>query len=109
MNERYEYEGEPLNRSIVRAIFRKCLVDSDVHRAINPQQGSLTVLEFKENISQYHQHNGGAPTHLRDPRCYCYSSLCELEAEVRAERDRSTRPHYWKLIPCYEDDTPVED
>ena len=107
MNERYEYEGKPLNRPIVRAVFRKCLVDREVHRAINPRQNSLTVLEFKENISQYHQRNGGAPTQLRDPRCYCYSSLRELEAKGRAERDRASRPHYWKLIPCYEDDTPV--
>ena len=103
----YEYKGQPLNRPIVRAILRKCLIDRGVHRAINPLQVSLTVLEFKENISQYHQSNGGAPPQLRDPRCYCYSSLCELEAKGRAERDKESKPHYWKLIPCYEDDTPV--
>ena len=101
MNERYEYEGEPLNRLIVRAILRKSLVDRDVHRAINPQQVSLTVLEWKENISQYHQRNGGEPTQLRDPRAYCYSSLRELE-HGRAERYRESRTDYWKLIPCYE-------
>ena len=100
----YEHEGKPLNRSIVRAIFRKCLVDRDVHRAINPQQVSLTVLEFKENISQYHQRNGGAPPQLVDRRRYCYSSLRELEAKGRAERDKESKPHYWKLIPSYENE-----
>ena len=104
----YEHRGEPLNRTIIRAILRRCLVDRDVHRTINPQQRSLTVLEFKENISQYHQRNGGAPTQLRDRRAYCYSELRELEEQGRAERNRGSRTHYWKLIPCYEDDTPVE-
>ncbi len=99
----YEHRGEPLNRPIIRAIFRKCLVDRDVHRAINPQQVSLTVLEFKENISQYHQRNGGAPPRLLDPRAYCYSSLRELEGQERAERYRESGRDYWKLIPCYED------
>ena len=55
MNERYEYEGEPLNRLIVRAILRKCLVDTDVHRAINPQQVSrstrLTFHQIKLQLS----------------------------------------------------------
>ena len=108
MNEQYEYEGDNLNRPIIRAILRKCLVDRDVHRTINPQQGSLTVLKFKKNISQYHQRNGGAPTQLRDPRWYCYSELCELEEQERAERYRESGKDYWKLIPCYEDNTPVE-
>ena len=98
----YEYRGEPLNRLIVRAILRKCLVDTDVHREINPQQVSLAVLEWKENISQYHQRNGGAPTQLLDRRVYCYSSLRELEEQGRAERYRESRTDYWKLIPCYE-------
>ena len=96
----YEHRGRPLNRDIVRDILRKCLVDRDVHGEINPQQVSLTVLEFKENISQYHQHNGGEPTQLRDPRAYCYSELRELEKQGKAERDRESKPHYWKLIPC---------
>ena len=108
MNEQYEYEGDNLNGPIVRAILRKCLVDRDVHRTINPQQVSLTVLEFKENISQYHQHNGGAPTQLLDRRAYCYNNLCELEGQERAERYRESGRDYWKLIPCYEDNTPVE-
>ena len=97
----YEHRGEPLNLPIVRAILRKCLVDRDVHRTINPQQNSLTVLEFKAKIQQYHQRNGGAPPQLKDPRAYCYSELCELEKQGRAERDRESKPHYWKLIPCY--------
>jgi hypothetical protein len=105
----YKHRGKPLNRPIIRAILRKCLVDRDVHRAINPQQNSLTVLEFKENISQYHQRNGGAPPQLRDPRCYCYSSLRELEGQGRAERCRKSRSHYWKLIPSYEDNTQSEE
>ena len=104
----YEHRGQPLNRPIIRAILRKCLVDRDVHRAINPQQKSLTVLEFKENISQYHQYNGGAPPQLLDPRAYCYSSLRELKGQERAERYRESGRDYWKLIPCYEDNTPVE-
>ena len=54
--ETYEHRGKPLNRPIIRAI-RKCLVDRDVHRAINWQQKSLTVLEFKAKIQQYHQRN----------------------------------------------------
>ena len=98
----YEHRGEPLNRTIVRAILRKCLVDTDVHRAINPQQVSLTVMEWKENISQYHQRNGGEPTQLRDPRAYCYSSLRELQEQGRAKRYRESRTDYWELIPCYE-------
>ena len=108
MNEQYEYEGDNLNGPIIQAILRKCLVDRDIHRTINPQQVSLTVLEFKKNISQYHQRNGGAPTQLRDRRAYCYSSLCELEGQERAERYRESGKDYWKLIPCYEDNTPVE-
>ena len=76
MNERYEYEGEPLNRLIVRAILRKCLVDTDVHRAINPQQVSLTVLEWKENISQYHQRKRGITSKFRNFRVEWENGKC---------------------------------
>ena len=107
--ETYEHRGKPLNRPIVRVIFRKCLVDREVHKTINPQQVSLTVLEFKENISQYHQRNGGAPPQLRDPRAYCYSSLRELEEQERAERYRESGKDYWKLIPSYEDEPQSKD
>ena len=93
MSEEYEHREQPLDRPIVRAIFQKCLVDREVHRAINPQQVSLTVLEWKENISQYHQRNRGVPTQLLDRRVYCYSSLRELEEQGRAERDRESKPH----------------
>ena len=104
----YEHRKEPLNRPIIRAILRKCLVNRDVHRTINPQQVSLTVPEFKENIFQYHQHNGGAPMQLLDTRIPFYDILYELEEQDRAERYRASGKDYWKLIPSYEDETPVE-
>jgi hypothetical protein len=90
----YEHRGEPLNRTIVRAILRKCLVDTDVHRAINPQQVSLTVLEWKENISQYHQRNGGAPIQLEDAYTPFYDALCKLEEQEKAERYRERGRDY---------------
>ena len=104
----YEHRGKPLNRPIVRAIFRKCLVDRDVHRTINPQQVSLTVLEFKENIFQYHQQNGGAPMQLMDTYTPFYGRLRELVKQGSAVQHKASGRDYWKLIPCYEDGTPVE-
>ena len=104
----YKHRGKPLNLPIIKAILRKCLVDRDVHRTINPQQDSLTVHEFKAKIQQYHQHNGGAPIQLEDAYTPFYDALCKLEEQDRAERYRERGRDYWKLIPCYEDGTPVE-
>jgi len=107
MNQRYEHEGQPLNRPIIRAILRKCLVDSEVHRAINPQQNSLTVREFKDNICQYHEQNGGAPIQLLDTHTPFYGRLRELEGQGKAERYRNSGKDLWKLIPSYEDEFPI--
>ena len=104
----YEHRGKPLNQPIIRAILRKCLVDRDVHRTINPQKDSLTVHEFKAKIQQYHQHNGGAPIRLQDSYTPFYDGLCKLEEQDSAERYRASGKDYWKLIPSYEDETPVE-
>ena len=108
MNERYEHKGKNLDRPIIRYILRKCLVDRDVHRAINPQQNSLSVHEFRENIRQYHQQNGGAPMQLLDPYTPFYGRLRELERQGSAVRHRDSGRDYWKLIPSYKDETPVE-
>ena len=104
----YAHRGEPLNLPIIKAILRKCLVDRDIHSAINPQQDSSTVHEFKAKIQQYHQRNGGAPIQLEDTYTPFASALIKLEEEDKAERYRERGRDYWKLIPCYEDDTPVE-
>ena len=108
MNQQYEHEGQPLNRPIIRAILRKCLVDSEVHMAINPQQEWLTVREFGVNIRQYHKQNGGAPMRVRWPeRGPFRDELSKLKKQGKAEVDRHSREHLWKLIPSYEDESPI--
>ena len=104
----YEHRGEPLNLPIIKAILRKCLVDREVHRAINPQQDSLTVHEFKAKICQYHERNEGAPIQLEDSYTPFYDALCKLEEQDGAERYRASGRDYWKLIPSYENGALVE-
>ena len=105
MNKRYEHKGKNLDRPIIRCILGKCLVDRGVHRAINPQQNSLSVHEFGENICQYHQQNGGAPMQLLDSYTPFYGRLRELEKQGSAVRHRASGRDYWKLIPSYKDET----
>ena len=45
---------------------------------------------------------------LLDTRTPFYEILCELGEQDRAERYRASGKDYWKLIPSYEDETPVE-
>ena len=90
----YKHRGKLLNQPIIRAILRKCLVDRDVHSAINPQQDSLTVHEFKAKIQQYHQRNGGAPIQLEDAYTPFYDALCKLEEQEKAERYRERGRDY---------------
>lgn len=107
MNQQYEHEGQKLNKPIIRAILRKCLVDPEVHRTINPHLKSLTISRWRENIYQYHEKNGGAPIQLLERHAPFYGALRELERQGSAERYRSSGEDFWKLIPCYEDNTPV--
>ena len=106
MKQQYEYEGQPLNRPIIREILRKCLIDSEIHRKINPQQKWLSVREFGENICHYHEQNGGAPIQLLDTHTPFYGRLRELEGQDKAERYRSSGKDLWKLIPSYENESP---
>lgn len=93
MSGNYKHEGMPLNETIIRSILNKAILYS-----LWPQQGWLSVREFKDRIEQLHLRNGGQPFQLRDFHTNLRDILRELESQGKAELVMEGGKGYWRLV-----------
>ena len=92
MNERYDYEGLPLNRIIARALILKLYSGADYHQ----------TPEIKDEVIDYHLKCGGKPPITHDMRRAVYKILRRFEEEGRALRRTHRREHQWRVLSSNE-------
>lgn len=91
MNDRYEHEGKPLNKPIIRDILTN-------KQPLPPEQ--LSTREIGERVSRYHLRRGGASTRISSYGTRVRNVLDELtEAGIveRIENESGSRVFYRSL------------
>ena len=88
MDERYDYEGLPLNRSIARVLIGKLYTGWDYHQ----------TPEIRDGVLRYHLKHGGKSATTQDMRRAVYKILCEFEKERKALRRIYRGEHQWKVL-----------
>ena len=91
-NERYDYEGLPLDRSIARALI--CKLYSGVDYRQTP--------EIRDEVIRYHLKHGGKSPKTQDMRRAVYKILRRFEEEGKALRIKYHGEHQWRILSSNE-------
>ena len=90
MSEKYEHEGRPLNKSIIRDI---------LNNKQPPPQEWLSIDALTENTIRYHEDNGGEPPSIINPYLPTREILLELYEVGKVERIKSGKIVCFRSLP----------
>ena len=92
MNEKYDYEGLPLDRRIARELILGLYSGADYRQ----------TPEIRDGVLDYHLKRGGESPKTQDMRRAVYKILCRFEEEGKALRRIYPREHQWRVLSSNE-------
>ena len=92
MNEKYGYEGLPLDRRIARELILELYSGADYRQ----------TPEIKDGVLNYHLKHGGESPKTQDMRRAVYKILRRFEEEGKALRRIYPREHQWRVLSSNE-------
>ena len=90
MNEQYQHEGRPLNKSIIRYI---------LNNKQPPPEERLTIEDLTEKTIQYHLDNGGEPPNIINVYLPTREILLELYEVGKVERIKAGKTVLFRALP----------
>lgn len=92
MNEKYDYEGLPLDRRIARELILGLYSGADYRQ----------TPEIRDEVLDYHLKHGGKSPKTQDMRRAVYKILRKFEEEKRALRRVHRGEHQWRVLSSNE-------